>query len=71
MRRFVLLLCLLPLFAAALPTAPASAADKNRLCFAQVPDCIEFRFRTFWSGNGGLPVFGLPLTPERNEKVGA
>ena len=70
MRRFVVLLCLLPLFAAALPTAPASAADSKRLCFAQVPDCIEFRFRTFWSGNGGLPVFGLPLTPDRNEKVG-
>jgi hypothetical protein len=70
MRRFILLLCLLPLFAAALPTAPASAADSKRLCFAQVPDCIEFRFRTFWSGNGGLPVFGLPLTPDRNEKVG-
>ena len=70
MRRFILLLCLLPLFAAALPTAPASAADSKRLCFAQVPDCIEFRFRTFWSGNGGLPVFGLPLTSDRNEKVG-
>ena len=70
MRRFIMLLCLLPLFAAALPTAPASAADSKRLCFAQVPDCIEFRFRTFWSGNGGLPVFGLPLTTDRNEKVG-
>jgi hypothetical protein len=70
MRRFILLLCLLPLFAAALPTAPASAADSKRLCFAQVPDCIEFRFRTFWSGNGGRPVFGLPLTTDRNEKVG-
>jgi hypothetical protein len=70
MRRLVLLLCLLPLFAAALPTAPAAAADSKRLCFAQVPDCIEFRFRTFWSGNGGLPVFGLPLSPDRTETVG-
>src|SRR4051794_2706682 len=70
MRRFVLLLCLLPFFAAALPGAPASAADSKRLCFAQVPDCIEFRFRTFWSGNGGLPVFGLPLSTDHNEMVG-
>src|SRR5215207_534756 len=69
-RRVVLLLCLLPLLAYALPAAPASAADKKRLCFAQVPDCIEFRFRSFWSGNGGLPVFGLPLTTDRNEQVG-
>ena len=70
MRRFVLLLCLVPLFAAAFPTVPASAADSKRICFAQVPDCIEFRFRSFWNGNGALPVFGLPLSPESTQKVG-
>src|SRR5690349_5748506 len=70
MRRFVLLLCLLPLLAALLPAAPASAADSKQICFPQVPDCIQFRFRTFWSGNGGLQVFGLPLSPEATQKVG-
>ena len=68
MRRLLLILCLLvPLLAAA---TPAAAADKNRICFPQVPDCIEFSFRTFWSANGGLAVFGLPLTPSRTEVVG-
>jgi hypothetical protein len=68
MRRFLLALCLLlPLLASA---APASAADRKQICFPQVPDCIEFRFREFWTDNGGLAVFGLPLTPDRNETVG-
>jgi hypothetical protein len=70
MRRLLFILCLLPLLVYALPTAPALAVDKNRICFPQVPDCIEFRFRTFWRDNGGLQVFGLPLTPDHNEKVG-
>jgi hypothetical protein len=62
------MICLLvPLLATA---APVSAADDKRICFPQVPDCIEFRFREFWSENGGLAVFGLPLTPDRSETVG-
>lgn len=68
MRRLLLILCLLvPLLAAA---TPASAADDKRICFPQVPDCIEFSFRKFWSAHGGLEVFGLPLTPSRTEVVG-
>ena len=68
MRRLLLILCLLvPLLAAA---TPASAADDKRICFPQVPDCIEFGFRKFWSAHGGLEVFGLPLTPSRTEVVG-
>ena len=48
------------------PRPPIASVSASRKC----PICIEFRFRTFWSGNGGLPVFGLPLTTDRNEKVG-
>jgi hypothetical protein len=65
----VLLLCLLPLFAAALPAAPAGA--QAGLCFQEVPDCItSTRFSRFWTDNGGLPVFGLPLSDDHNETVG-
>jgi hypothetical protein len=62
----MLLFCLVALFAVA---APAQAAPKE-ICFQQVPDCITFRFAEFWTDNGGLPVFGLPLSPDHNEKVG-
>jgi hypothetical protein len=69
MRRFVLLLCLLPVFATVLPAAPAGA--QTGLCFEQVPDCItSTRFARFWSDYGGLPVFGLPLSDDHNETVG-
>jgi hypothetical protein len=49
--------------------APAQAASKE-ICFPQVPDCLTFRFMTFWRDNGGLAVFGLPLSPRKNEKIG-
>jgi hypothetical protein len=69
MRRVILLLCLLPLLAYALPVAPAGA--QTGLCFQEVPDCItSTRFARFWSDYGGLPVFGLPLTDDHNEMVG-
>jgi hypothetical protein len=66
-RRFFMMLCLLPFFAYAVPAAPAAAAPK--FCFPQVPDCITFRFAQFWRDNGGLPVFGLPLAPDHNETI--
>jgi hypothetical protein len=50
------------------PAAPAQA--QNRLCFAEVPDCIEGRFAEYWQQNGGLPVFGFPISPARLENVG-
>jgi hypothetical protein len=52
----------------ALPAAPARA--QTRLCFSEVPDCIEGRFAEYWQQNGGLPVFGFPITPARMEQVG-
>jgi len=65
-RRFVFALCLLSLLAYA---TPAEAAV-TQFCFPQVPDCLTSRFATFWRDNGGLSVFGLPLSPTKSEKVG-
>ncbi|GIV96344.1 MAG: hypothetical protein KatS3mg057_1001 [Herpetosiphonaceae bacterium] len=47
------------------PTAPALAADE--LCFPETGQCISGRFREFWEQNGGLAVFGFPITPAREE----
>jgi hypothetical protein len=53
---------------AAMPAAPAQA--QSRLCFSEVPDCIEGRFAEYWQQSGGLPVFGFPIGPARLESVG-
>ncbi len=44
---------------------PASA--QNDQCFPQTNQCINGRFRQFWEQNGGLAVFGYPITPARQE----
>src|SRR4051794_35355910 len=49
------------------PAAPAAPVTPGAaLCFPQVPgitNCIAGRFRAYWEANGGLPVFGYPITP--------
>ncbi|MCS6889352.1 MAG: CAP domain-containing protein [Chloroflexus sp.] len=50
-----------------LPALPAQA--QNRICFAEVPDCVEGRFAEYWQQNGGLPVFGFPISPAFEQEV--
>jgi lysophospholipase L1-like esterase len=43
-------------------------------CFVETGQCIEGRFRDYWEQNGGLAVFGYPISPahiERNRDTGA
>ncbi|MCX7860413.1 MAG: hypothetical protein N2385_09995 [Chloroflexus sp.] len=63
---FVLLMVAV-LLTALPPAAPAQA--QNRICFNEVPDCIEGRFAEYWQQNGGLPVFGFPMTPAFQQEV--
>jgi hypothetical protein len=44
---------------------PARAADVR--CFTETGQCISGRFREFWEQNGGLPVFGFPISSAHNE----
>ncbi len=47
-----------------------TAAQSTALCFPNVPgitNCIEGRFREYWEQNGGLAVFGYPITAATNE----
>ncbi len=43
-----------------------TSAQTDRLCFPEIHgigNCIEGRFREYWVQNGGLPVFGYPVSP--------
>ena len=69
MHRLFVRIMLLLIVAAALFAPRASAAQKSQRCF-NVPNisyCINHRFREYWEGNGGLAVFGYPLTAEVTE----
>jgi biotin carboxyl carrier protein len=53
---------LLALLASLVPTHRAQAQNGD-LCFAETNQCISGRFRQYWEQNGGLAVFGYPISP--------
>ncbi len=65
MRRSYLLLGWIVLFAAGLFTPVVSRGQGAPLCFdvPGITNCIEGRFREYWEQNGGLAVFGYPISP--------
>ena len=69
LRRAAWLCAVLLGIALALPAGRASAQDQ--LCFPQLglPNCISGRFLQFWRQNGGVPVFGYPLSAEQLEQT--
>lgn len=53
------------------PAQPAPVPTGER-CFPDVPGidaCLSGRIRQYWEENGGLPVFGYPITPQREETI--
>lgn len=67
-------ICLLILFivltAALMPrSGDTLKAQSGERCFEETGYCIYGRMRTFWEENGGLPVFGLPISPAQEELV--
>jgi hypothetical protein len=55
------------LFGLLLAGIPAYAQSQQR-CFSETGYCISDRIRDYWEGNGGLAVFGYPISPLRIEK---
>ena len=47
---------------------PAHAQADQR-CFQQTSFCISGQIRTYWEQNGGLPVFGYPISAQQEEAV--
>lgn len=66
-RRFPFVFSFIIALAFALPVSaqPTSAPE----CFnvPNISDCIDSRIKSYWNENGGLQVFGYPITPERPE----
>jgi hypothetical protein len=67
MRRQIL--AILILLGLALGHAAPAYAATERICFGEVPDCVEGRFAQFWRQNGGLAVFGFPLNAAHQEQI--
>jgi hypothetical protein len=61
-------LLLITTIAALLGVPNATQAAGSR-CFAETGYCIAGRIREFWEQNGGLPVFGFPITPQQTETI--
>ena len=49
----------------------AAVAQSEQLCFdvPGITNCVRGRFLQYWRDNGGLPVFGYPITPEFREET--
>jgi hypothetical protein len=48
---------------------PAAEAQTSQRCFRETGHCIAGRIRQYWEQNGGLPVFGFPITPQQEQQV--
>lgn len=44
-------------------------AQADQRCFTETGFCITGRIRAFWEQNGGLSVFGFPITPQQSEAI--
>ncbi|WP_152541158.1 hypothetical protein [Kallotenue papyrolyticum] len=45
----------------------ARAQDDYRLCFTETEFCLTSTFKEYWQQNGGLMVFGFPITSDEYE----
>jgi glucose/arabinose dehydrogenase len=62
MRKQIILILLTSLV---LSLAAPAAAQAGERCFPETDQCVGGRFLGYWNGNGGLPVFGLPISDQR------
>lgn len=68
MRRYLRLAILAALVASALPQ-PAAARAPGERCFPETGQCISGAIRIYWERNGGLPIFGYPLSGVFTDQV--
>ncbi len=64
----VLLMGIAALLSAGVPRSTAQAQPGSR-CFEETNQCIAGPIRAYWEANGGLEVFGYPITRQAVEEV--
>lgn len=71
MIRLYTFLAALLLVGSVLQPGARTQAQGARRCFDTpgITQCIEGRFLEYWEQNGGLPVFGYPITPATREQT--
>ena len=57
------------LFLALAPFAASTQAQTDQRCFPETGQCISGPIRAYWEWNGGLAVFGFPITAQAAETV--
>jgi hypothetical protein len=57
------------LFAVVITSALCGPAQAQERCFPETGFCISGPIRAYWERNGGLEVFGYPITPLQTETV--
>ncbi len=57
------------LFMVAVAVPMLSHAQEAERCFPETNQCIRGAIRTYWEQNGGLPVFGFPITAQAEAVV--
>lgn len=68
LRTSVIILLALALLATLTAAAPARAQARTR-CFPETGYCVSGPILDYWERNGGLAVFGYPITEQRTETV--
>jgi len=67
MARAVLLMSMLMLFT--ITGTQQGLAQTGQRCFEETGYCIAGAIRTYWEQQGGLAVFGYPITEQREETI--
>ena len=68
-RRLLLFASALLALLALLPSTGPARAQADQRCFPETGQCIAGPIRASWERNGGLPVFGFPVTAQAEELV--
>ncbi len=51
------------------PPTPVPPQPTDSRCFPETGFCIAGPIRTYWEQNGGLPVFGYPITAQGEQRI--
>jgi hypothetical protein len=68
-RALVVLLISIGMLARVSAANASAQAQPGERCFVQTNQCISGPIRIYWERNGGLIVFGYPISPRQSERV--